>query len=142
MVRIMPNLIGIKCNRCDFQKRSFQGHNYVINDSNKRIVCAHPGESYKIAEVLKIPEEKIIDYPWLPLRDSEMINLIKQRTGFNSDLICLNCLKEFSLDLQKDEIKYGKNNSLNVSEVIELDRKSCPKCSEGILQKYDTAIIS
>jgi len=118
---------------------------YVEDDGGERVVCPHPGERRKVAEVLG--------------QDANS-ELIKARTGFNSDCVCLDCLEQFELDIgddeqsrsswryfygatrRKDERRCPHCNSRNVKTVFEHIGSACPKCSEGIIEEIHTGWIS
>ncbi len=120
---------------------------YVEDDSGKRIVCPHPGEMRTVAKVLG---------------ENANRELIEARTGFNSYCVCLDCLKQFELDIgddeqsksswryfylyratkRKDERRCPYCNSQNVKTVFELIGSPCPKCKKGVIEEIKTGIIS
>jgi len=120
-----------------------------------RVTCPHPDEHRTVARILG---------------ESAPKELVKNRTGFNSYCICLDCLHQFEADLRdekvnewrfwygfpsfkeafrspkppemKDERKCPKCGSKNVKTVFELLWKPCPKCKEGMIVEIETGIIS
>ena len=121
---------------------------YVVDDCGVRIACPHPGESEIIERVLgpDAPRE-----------------LIKARTGFNSDCVCLDCLQQFQADLghqsrsllenasctcltrianmaspDKDDRLCPKCGSENVRTLREMIGERCPACGVGTIQEIST----
>jgi len=142
----MPPINHYRCDKCGFSFPSgWGGYLYVIDNSGKRIVCPHPIELQTAYQVLGhdvAPE------------------VFKERTGFNSDCVCLDCLKQFELDLgypekpmnsmryfyehtkerDKRECPYCKSS--RVKAVLELIGEPCPKCKVGTIKEIYTGIIS
>ncbi len=143
----MPSLNLYMCNKCMFIicPLGWGGYFYVIDDSGNRIPCPHPGEENKVKEILG---------RWVTKRKR------KERTGFNSYCICLECLEKFELDIgdeeenknswryhynaliKRDERKCPKCGSFNVKTAFELIDKTCPKCKEGIIKEHDPGFIT
>ena len=140
----MPPINEYRCNKCGFTLPSgWGGYMYVENDKGERIVCPHPGEIFKVLEILgeNVTEE-----------------LIKERTGFNSYCVCLDCLYQFEADLgdekvnpwrlyygamrEKDKRECPRCKSENVKTVFELIGQVCPKCKKGIIEEIPTGIVS
>ncbi len=134
----MPLVNKYKCNKCGFSFPSGCGtYLYVENVAGARVSCPHPGEG----EIIR-----------LVLGQDVSIDEIRNKTGFFSHCICLDCLYQFDADLgedgyspygcnienrikkEKDKRKCPKCNSKRVKTVLELVRKSCPKCKEGIIE--------
>lgn len=115
---------------------------YVEDDEGNRIVCPHPVEYHTVTEVLgENPSEE----------------LVRERTGFNSYCICLDCLHKFMADLgdersvwrhyygterEKDKRECPQCSSSKVRTVFELIGEKCPKCKTGTIEEIDTGIIS
>ncbi len=141
----MPHFYNYECDRCEFSiPTSWGGHTYVIDDEGNRVVCPHPGEMYTIQKVLGPDITK---------------DMIRDRTGFNSDCVCLDCLNFMELDLTsedrqfwyksmvvvsepRDERKCTKCGSENVKTADELVEDLCPNCKDGTIEKRDTGIVS
>jgi hypothetical protein len=143
----MPDINDYKCSKCGYALPSGWGYDfYVINSSNERIGCRHPGEYGAVVSVLGI------DAP---------ISFIIERTGFNSDCLCLNCLYQFCADLGETgwtpfwDIKgykprlYGRDKrqcpncqSERVKTTRELIGTLCPNCREGIIEEIWTGRVS
>jgi hypothetical protein len=118
-----------------------------------RIPCPHPNETEYAVEILGVP-------PGHPL--------FKQRTGFNSYAICLNCLYQFEADFRdekvnewrlwygyptfkeafrgkpqmKDERRCPRCGSTNVKTVFELIGQPCPRCKVGVIVEIETGIMA
>lgn len=147
----MPKINEYKCNKCGFTLEKGWGYRfYVENDKGKRIDCYHPMEGYHVAEVLgKHPSLK----------------LIRERTGFNSFCICLDCLHQFRADLgcfetywspyelyleshlprpkqAKDKRQCPNCRSKKVKTELELVGETCPKCKEGVIEEVWTGRMS
>jgi hypothetical protein len=141
----MPPIDEFKCNKCDFSlPRGWGGYMYVLSENGERLVCPHPAEYSKIKQVLgHIPSEEEI----------------KQKTGFNSYCVCLDCLHQFELDLGKNETanpwreNYSAQtprdkrqcpecHSTDVKTEYELIGEPCPKCRKGKIKKISTGIMS
>lgn len=102
---------------------------YVVDDQGNRIVCPHPVEMETVLGVLgeDAPSE-----------------LIKERTGFNSYWLCLDCLKKFEADLGggvlgnfrkgKDKRECPECKSSNVRTTLELVGEICPRCEKGKIE--------
>lgn len=125
----------------------------IRNRAKIRIECPHPSEEDKVEQILgrNAPPE-----------------VRKERTGFNSYCVCLDCLHQFEADLRdekinewrlwygfpdfkeafrgtptlKDERKCPGCGSTNVKTEFEVIGKPCPKCKEGIIIEIETGIIS
>jgi DNA-directed RNA polymerase subunit RPC12/RpoP len=124
----MPPINDFKCDKCGFQLPSgWGGYMYVTDQTGKRIVCPHPCEFATVYQVLgaNAPRE-----------------LIQQRTGFNSDCLCLDCLKEFNIDLKRDARACPHCNSNRIGSLQELVDGPCPKCKEGTIQEIVTGAWS
>ena len=139
----MPNIDSFKCDNCDFTLPSgWDGYTYVKDNSGKKIICPHPGESDTIAEVLGLDDNDIGGFPWLPPQDEAMQKLLMEKTGFNSHCVCLNCLNKFDLDVMKEERICPECNLKTVKTELEMVGQQCPKCKEGTIRKLWTGIIS
>jgi hypothetical protein len=123
------------------------------NKKSLRIPCPHPNEKEYAIEILGVPPE----YP-----------LFKQRTGFNSYAICLDCLYQFEADFRdekvnewrlwygyptfkeafrgkpqmKDERRCPRCGSANVKTVFELIGQPCPRCKVGVIREIETGAVA
>ena len=123
------------------------------NDKGERKACLHPGEQRDVVEVLG--KEAPLD-------------LIVEKTGFNSACVCLDCLYQFEADLGvfsgywspffmfnlgkskplyrskegKDKRECPKCKSKNVKTELELVGDTCPQCKEGVIEEIWTEIGS
>jgi predicted Zn-ribbon and HTH transcriptional regulator len=134
----MPAISDFICNKCRFALPSgWGGYTYVQDDKGKRKVCPHPAEVVTIAEVLGLKENEIF-----PPRTEEIRNLLKERTGFLSTCVCLDCLEKFGLDLAKDERRCPSCKSDNVKATVKLVNQRCPRCKVGFIEEIDTGLMS
>lgn len=152
----MPEVNEYKCNKCGFTlPRGWGGYMYVMDEDGKRLPCPHPAESSKIAAVLGLKEGKVgICYQskggfyasvsrLLSKQEAQKIlKLFNKRIGFNSHCICLKCLVQFELDINKDKRKCPICGSKNIKTELELIGQPCPKCKKGIMEEVKTGIIS
>ncbi len=125
---LMPAINDFRCDRCEFSLPSgWGGDMYVTDEAGKRVVCPHPCEYAVVSEVLgaDAPPE-----------------LVEQRTGFNSDGVCLDCLAQFSIDLDRDARACQKCKSARIATVQELVGKPCPKCKAGTIREIETGMWS
>ena len=122
------------------------------NDKGERMQIPHPAEMGVFFEPSKI--SIFGDIKFGKLRKG-----INETTGFNSDCLCLNCLRRLKLDMgdaedakepwryfygavkRKDERKCLHCNSRNVKTVFELIGEPCPKCKKGIIEEIETGVI-
>ncbi len=123
----MPRIYAYHCNKCEFHLPSgWGGIMYVSNDKGERIACVHP------------MEEKIIDS--VLGRGLKRLFLTRRRTGFSSDCICLDCLSQFRLDVDKDVRECPSCKSRKMKTVSEMIGEPCPKCKIGIIEKIGKGI--
>ena len=146
----MPSINEYKCNKCKFKLPEGWGHDfYVENDKGKRIRCGHPAETSHVAEVLG--------------KRAKSLAIVRDRTGFNSHCVCLDCLHQFQADVgelgwnpfelyhpefnlrskpKKDERECPECKSKNVKTELEMVGEPCPKCKEGIIEEIWTGAVS
>jgi len=88
---------------------------------------------------------------------------VRERTGFTSYCVCLNCLHQFEADLgeigyspyegapekHKPRLKQGKDKrecpkckSKNVKTELEMIGETCPRSKKGVIEEIDTGAIS
>ena len=139
----MPPINRYECNKCGFAfPTGWGGYMYVETDKGERILCQHPIEGSTVAQVLG------------PNTSPE---LIRERTGYASFCICLDCQYKFSADLKddkanpwrsgwpakdKDERVCPSCKSKSVRSVYELIGKTCPVCGKGKIVEIPTGMIS
>jgi len=118
-----------------------------------RLPCPHPHETTYAEEVLGVHSST---------------EVFKLRTGFNSYVVCLDCLHLFEADLRdekvnewrflyerpslkealrgrpkmKDERKCPRCGSRNVKTVFEMIGERCPKCKTGVIKEIETGIMT
>lgn len=146
----MPAIFKYKCSRCRFKLREGWGYSfYVENDKGERVVCGHPQEA---SDVKKVLGER-----------ASLLEVVRKRTGFNSDCVCLDCVHQFEADLreiglspyedeldkhlprlkrEKDKRECPKCKSKNVKTVLEMVGEPCPKCKKGVIEEWWTGEIS
>jgi hypothetical protein len=150
----MPNINDYGCTKCSFRLPRGWGYYFCVeNDKGERLGCRHPGERRNVEDVLG--KEAPLD-------------VIVERTGFNSYCVCLDCLYQFEADLGafagywspyfifnlgkskpiyrpkmgKDARECPKCKSKNVKTELEMVGESCPKCKEGVIEEIFTGIGS
>lgn len=147
----MPLINDYKCTKCDLTlPRGWGYYFYVADESGKGIVCGHPGERSDVEKVLG---------------KNAPLEIIRDRTGFNSHCMCLDCLHQFVADLGvgksywspfedaiarykprpregRDKKQCPKCRSTNVKTELEMVGEICPKCKEGIIERIWTGRIS
>jgi len=145
----MPKINEYKCNKCGFSLERGWGYRFYVEDGEgKRIDCHHPVERFTVEEVLG-------KHLWL--------ELIRERTGFNSFCVCLDCLHQFKADLgedgwspyepylwenlprkeeEKDKRECPECKSKNVKTERKMVGETCPKCKEGTIEEIWTGGIS
>ena len=146
----MPPICKYKCSKCKFKLPEGWGYSfYVENDKGERVPCGHPQEASDVREVLG--------------ERASLLEVVRDRTGFNSDCVCLDCLRQFEADLgeiglspyedeldkhkprlkqEKDKRECPKCKSRNVKTALELVGEPCPKCKEGEIEEMWTGEIS
>lgn len=145
----MPGIFKYKCSNCSFALQTGWGYYfYVENDKGERIPCYHPAERWCVAEVLG---------------KKASLKLIRERTGFNSFCLCLDCLHQFKADLgevgwspyessfrghiarikqEKDKRECPSCYSKNVKTELEMVGENCPKCKTGVIKEKWTGNMS
>jgi len=148
----MPHINEYKCSKCDLSLPEGWGYCfYVEDDTGKRVDCHHPVERRYVNEVLG--------------DRASILEVVRERTGFNSHFICLDCLHQFQADLgcfegywspyelylkshlprpkqAKDKRQCPKCRSKNVKTELEMVGQPCPKCKEGIIEEIWTGAVS
>lgn len=120
----MPVIYNYRCTNCNLSfPQGWGGYMYVKNSYGEKIVCMHPVEMDIVYEVLG--------------KDASD-ELIHTMTGQNSDCICLSCLSQFEMDVDKEKRDCPICHSNQVSAVLELVQGQCPACKVGIIVQEDT----
>ncbi|MBU1054526.1 MAG: hypothetical protein KKC46_11975 [Proteobacteria bacterium] len=114
----------------------------MIDDKKNRIPCSHPCESYQIAKVLKINEDDIFGFPYIPIQNKKALKLINERGGFETDMLCFGCLAEVRIDLERDPHECPKCKHKEIIPIQDLYSMQCPKCKQGVFFEVLTGIIS
>ena len=145
----MPRINEYKCNKCGFGLQPGWGYYFYVEDDNgDRVICPHPAERRYVEEVLG---------------SNISLELIRERTGFDSHCVCLDCLHQFRADLgesgwspyedvtipigarlrpEKDTRECPKCKSIKVKTIFESVGEACPKCKEGIMEQTWTGRVS
>jgi hypothetical protein len=66
--------------------------------------------------------------------------LISQMTGQNYDCLCLSCLSQFEIDIDKEIRDCPSCHSNQVRTVLELTDRVCPTCKVGTIVQEDMGI--
>lgn len=124
----MPAIDKFQCRACGLKfPTGWGGFVYAVDSKGKRVVCPHPAEFTVIKEVTGM---------------SYWEAKAAQRVGFNSDCICLDCLAQFKLDLNRDSRVCPKCESQKIRSIRELIDQPCPKCKKGKIEKISTGLMS
>jgi DNA-directed RNA polymerase subunit RPC12/RpoP len=109
------------CDLCDFQlPTGWGGYVYVTTDAGKRVVCPHPGEFETIQRITG-----------LGYSEADAAG----RVGFNDHCVCVECLKQFDLDLKRDARACPACSGSNVNRTRELVDQPCPSCKKGTIRR-------
>lgn len=139
----MPRLLEFICDNCNFSISVWEGGTIYVTDPNgKRINCPHPGESYKIAQVLNIPEEEIMGFPYFRVSNPDLYPLLNEWVGVLTKCVCMGCAKVKSLDIEKDSKICSSCHSESYVPADNLAGETCPKCHSGVFQFEDPGVIS
>jgi hypothetical protein len=118
---IVPIISRYACNECDFElPTGWGGYTYAVDDVGKRIVCPHPAEFRSIQEVTGLGYSEARD---------------AGRTGFAQHCVCLDCVSQFDLDLERDAAVCSKCSSPKIKSLRELVGKPCPRCKVGLIEE-------
>ena len=173
----MPKVYEYKCDTCPFTVPSLWGGElFVVDGNGNRVECGHPLESrhifaavgepyYADATQLGIALVEGSGHPADCNSDGACTCLharVRERIGWASDCVCVDCLAQCRLDLGDDERttrnqwqwlqSYAKGRpgwdkrecpscgSLNVHSVTEMLGQPCPKCHKGVFVKLLTGM--
>lgn len=133
----MPQINKFKCDKCNFSfPEGWGGYQYVMDAKGKRVICRHPGEGLTIERVLG---KELGPVPFdLAKKNPKKFNLVmkkhlelyRERVGFNSHCICLECLNQFEAD-------FGENVCSVDDKKVVIPCKHCPTC--GYLVSLDVS---
>ena len=113
-----------RCTHCELSfPWGWGSYMYVKNSRGEKVVCPHPAEMGAVYEALgkDAPDE-----------------LIREMTGHNSYCLCLSCLSQFEMDVDKEPRSCPSCHSNQVRAVLELVDGVCPKCKAGTIVEEDT----
>jgi len=117
--RVMPESKKFHCNKCDLTfPTGSGGYPYVINKIGKKRIAKKPGEMEALYGSLGKDAPK---------------ELVEKMVGFNSHCICVDCLKQFGMDVEKEARGCPQCYSNQIKTVLELVGNSCPKCKTGTI---------
>ena len=124
----MPPTSFVTCDHCGLAFPGGWGrYCYAVDSDGKRVVCRHPGEDRDA--------KKVTGMEW-----SEAV--AAARIGSASHCMCFDCSEQFDLDLDRDEKKCPKCNSLNVRSADGAVGSRCPKCKTGIFREHYTGVMT
>ena len=148
----MPSINKYKCNKCGFSlPEGWGGYAYMEDVKGKRMPIPHPDEMRVFFEPMKMSI-------FGNIKPGKRRKGIEEITGFNSDCLCLDCLRRLELDIgnaedakeswrysygavkKKDERRCIYCNSGDVKTVLELIGKPCPQCKEGTIEEIKTGV--
>lgn len=117
----MPPINRYACNECDFELPiGWGGYTYAVDDMGGRVVCPHPAEFQTVYEVtgLNFTEARKAG-----------------RVGFAQNGVCLDCLKQFDWDPDRDEAACPSCASSHVRSLRDLIGQRCPSCKVGVIEE-------
>lgn len=126
----MPGEYDYYCtdDSCDFTAPEGWGYYmYAVTDDGERVTCPHPGEREAAREVIgsDATEAELDD-----------------RTGFNYYCVCLNCVAQFDLDPERDEMVCPDCGGEAVERIVDLVDEPCPACESGTFVAEDTGNVA
>jgi ribosomal protein S27AE len=152
----VPQLNNYVCHACKKSIHYGWGtYLYVVTPDGHRITCPHPGELFKIAEVLDLTYEEVSSpgrkrWWWSRKRcdDYDLTQqLIRERTGKHTFCVCRECKEPSYLDLgieqsrgPRDKWKCPRCGSQEIDTLSELIGKPCPLCGEGVIEEIVTGM--
>jgi DNA-directed RNA polymerase subunit RPC12/RpoP len=120
----VPVIYNYRCMTCNLSfPQGWGSYTYVKNSRGEKVVCPHPMEMDVVYEILG---------------NDASDELIREMIGQNYDCLCLSCLSQFEMDVDKEPRSCPNCNSNQVSTVLELVDGVCPKCKGGTIIQKDT----
>jgi hypothetical protein len=117
----MPVISLYSCNKCDFQfPEGWGGYTYAVDRRGCRVVCPHPSEGHAIEEVTGLSYAEACE-----------AGLV----GHAQHCVCLDCLKQFDLDLERDASACPDCSSARVRSLRASVGKPCPRCKIGLIEQ-------
>jgi len=140
----MPGIYEFKCDKCDFEMPEGWGrYMYVLDKEGKKIICPHPSEYETALEVLNIEGFGAWNCLFeFPIMREENMKLFKERTGVSFYCVCLKCLNQFDIDIERDKKICPKCKSNKIKTEEEMIGQKCPKCKIGVVREIDTGLIT
>lgn len=109
------------CDRCEFQfPTGWGGYLYATDANGARVVCPHPGE-FEAAEGIT----------GMSYEDAESAG----RVGAARHAVCLQCLHQFDIDLEKDVRRCPACASYEIQTAAEAEGQPCPACKAGTIKR-------
>lgn len=131
----MPSSWRESCNKCEFSAEGWDGDMYVADDNGNKILTSHSVDENEISQVLGIEKEMAIE--WLCGRGEQLppqiYELLEARVGVLCTCICIDCLHQFIMDVNKETRKCPQCGGTEVKMLAELKNSPCPKCKVGIM---------
>ena len=115
------------CSHCRYAiEARDDGNHYFLSDAGKPQFLDHPGQDKRLEEHIQQSEGR-------NLTGKAREDFLARRVGNMSDLLCLDCGSKFRRDLDKQEAvcPRKKCQSKNVTNVWQLEGKTCPSCKTG-----------
>jgi len=123
----MPLIYHYDCNTCSFRFPGGWGcYVYAEDDEGRRHECHHPLECEEIIKILGHGASE---------------EMIQKRTGINTHCVCLDCITQFDVDTDKDELVCPYCGSANMKTIYECVDKPCPKCKAGTIRQTGGQIM-
>jgi hypothetical protein len=117
----MPLIERFGCNQCEFQfPTGWGGYLYATDAHGARIVCPHPGEFEAAEEITGMSYE-----------DAGSAG----RVGAARHAVCLRCLQQFDIDLEKDARSCPACKSPEIRTAADAVGQPCPACKLGTVER-------
>lgn len=130
----MAERLTFVCTHCKFTIKAWDdGNPYFLSDAGKPQFFYHPCGKYLLQEYIQQSFGK-------DLKGTELDAFLENRTGNMSNMICLDCGREFKIDLKRRKAVCNsrKCKSKNISHTWELNGKQCPTCKLGVFKEDET----
>jgi hypothetical protein len=96
------------------------GYTYAVDDKGKRVACPHSGEGRAVQQITGMSYTEAV---------------AAGRTGYANDCVCLPCLKQFDLDVERDARLCPQCAPTEVRTLRRLVGQACPKCKKGVIEE-------
>lgn len=123
----MPRIYRFECDLCPLKLPSGWGRStYAVGPDGSRTICAHPGELYEVTEITGLDWDEAV---------------AQGRAGVQRDCLCRTCLRQFTLDYERDARVCPGCGGTDVRSTEELVGGACPRCGAGSIVQIDTGLI-